>query len=344
MKKNKLSNIEIAEFTNQLSLTLHAGISIFEGISIMRDDINETNHFIHSIYKDMDNGKSFSEALQNTEMFPDYTISMINIGEETGRLEEILTRLSKHYQRLHENNENINAALSYPMIMIAMMAVVVIVLITQVLPIFNHVFQSLGTSINAFSLFVLTLGKTLARYSWVFIVLLFLLVGYVVYVKNSEKGKLKLYRFLTHFPPTRDLLMKMALSHFTSGLAIALSSGMTIEESIDLSKELVKNHELLSLRINKAQDIMKEKDIVSALTETHILSGMYARFIKIGYRTGGMETIFDNIATRYEKETNDRISRLIGIIEPSLVAILSIITGIILLSVMLPLIGIMSSL
>ncbi|MBP3276445.1 hypothetical protein [Kandleria sp.] len=59
MKKNKLSNIEIAEFTNQLSLTLHAGISIFEGISIMRDDINGTNHFIHSIYKDMDNWEIF---------------------------------------------------------------------------------------------------------------------------------------------------------------------------------------------------------------------------------------------------------------------------------------------
>ena len=117
-----------------------------------------------------------------------------------------------------------------------------------------------------------------------------------------------------------------------------------MEEAIDLSKTLVKNHDILSLRINKAQELMKESDVVSALTETRILSGMYARFIKIGYRTGGMETIFDNIATRYETETNERISHLIGIIEPSLVAILSIITGVILLSVMLPLIGIMSSL
>ena len=344
MKNNMLSNIEVAEFSNQLSLTLHAGISIFEGISIMRDDINDTQHFIHIIYKDMDNGKSFSESLKDTGLFPDYAISMINIGEETGRLEEILSRLAKHYYRLHENNQNINAALSYPMIMIVMMTVVVIVLITQVLPIFNHVFQSLGTTINGFSLFVLALGQTLSRYSWVFILLLFLFIGYIVYIKKSEKGRLKLYRFLTHFPATRDLLLKMALSHFTSGLAIALSSGMTMEEAIDLSKTLVKNHDILSLRINKAQELMKESDVVSALTETRILSGMYARFIKIGYRTGGMETIFDNIATRYETETNERISHLIGIIEPSLVAILSIITGVILLSVMLPLIGIMSSL
>lgn len=92
------------------------------------------------------------------------------------------------------------------------------------------------------------------------------------------------------------------------------------------------------------QQSLDEKDLAAALVDQQIFSGMYARLVKIGSKTGHMDEIMKKIADQYDQETNERITHLISIIEPTLVAVLSVIVGIILLSVMMPLIGIMSSL
>ncbi len=101
---------------------------------------------------------------------------MIQIGELSGRLEEVMGSLSIHYQRQYENNESIKSAVSYPLIMIVMMFVVILVLITKVLPIFNQVFEQLGTSISGFSKTVLDIGKSFSTYSYIYIGILLLLL------------------------------------------------------------------------------------------------------------------------------------------------------------------------
>ena len=154
---------------------------------------------------------------------------------------------------------------------------------------------------------------------------------------------MKLYNFFAKWRFTRKLSLKLALSQFTSGMSIALSSGLDIDQSLEMSKELI-NHKELMDKITKVQMSLAEKDLATSLVEMGVFNGMYARLVKIGNKTGHMDDIMREIADQYDRETNERILNLIGIIEPTLVAILSILVGIILLSVMLPLIGIMSSL
>lgn len=345
MKSKQLTNSEIAAFTSQISLILHAGISTYEGISIMNED-NESEDMkpiLDIIFNHLDHGESFYDALAITQAFPNYFLKMVEIGEVSGRLEDVMHNLSIHYQRLHENNESIKSAITYPFIMIIMMLLVVIVLITQVLPIFNQVFQQLGGSLTGFSKMILDLGLSLSTYSYLFIGGLVILIIIFFYFTKNEKGKTSSYQFLTHWYLTKNLSLKLALSKITSGMSIALSSGLDIEQSLEMSKELI-NHKELKEKLEKVQQDLNEKDLATALVEQQVFSGMYARLIRIGNKTGHMDEIMKKIADQYDQETNERISHLISIIEPTLVAILSIIVGIILLSVMLPLIGIMSSL
>lgn len=341
----QLNNNQIASFTHQMALILHAGISPYEGMAILKDetDTAEMTSLYTSIYTSLDAGESFSDALKNAQAFPEYLLSMVNIGERAGRLEDVMNSLSDYYERLYDMEENINTAISYPLIMIIMMFVVVIVLITQVLPIFNRVFESLGSNVSGFSLYLLNFGKGLSTYSWIFVLLLLIICGLFLYVRFSKRGRQSFENFLASAHFSKNISMKMALSKFTSGMSIALSSGLDVEESLELSKQLV-DHKILKSRIENAEKIMKEKDISAGLTEAHVLTGMYARLIKLGYKTGGMDTIFRDIAKAYDQETTDALSHAISVIEPTLVIILSIITGVILLSVMMPLIGIMGSL
>mgnify|MGYP001089750044 FL=1 len=345
MKKTLLTNSELANFTSQMALILQAGISPYEGISIMVEDSDndKTKQFLSSIEELLNQGETLYTSLQQTNAFPAYALHMIQIGELSGRLEEVMRSLSIHYQRQYENNESIKSAVSYPLIMIVMMFVVILVLITKVLPIFNQVFEQLGTSISGFSKTVLDIGKSFSTYSYIYIGILLILLLCFVYFTKTEQGKMKFYDFLTKLRFTKNLTWKLALSKFTSGMSIALSSGLDVSQSMEMAKELI-DHKQLKAKITEAEKMLEDHDLATSLIQTNIVSGMYARLLKIGNKTGHTDQIMKEIADRYDQETNEGITRFISIIEPTLVAVLSILVGIILLSVMLPLIGIMATL
>ena len=306
-------------------------------------DNDKTKQFLSSIEELLNQGETLYTSLQQTNAFPAYALHMIQIGELSGRLEEVMRSLSIHYQRQYENNESIKSAVSYPLIMIVMMFVVILVLITKVLPIFNQVFEQLGTSISGFSKTVLDIGKSFSTYSYIYIGILLILLLCFVYFTKSEQGKMKFYDFLTKLRFTKNLTWKLALSKFTSGMSIALSSGLDVSQSMEMAKELI-DHKQLKAKITEAEKMLEDHDLATSLIQTNIVSGMYARLLKIGNKTGHTDQIMKEIADRYDQETNEGITRFISIIEPTLVAVLSILVGIILLSVMLPLIGIMATL
>ena len=345
MKKNQQTNSEIASFTSQMALVLHAGISSYEGIAIMREDndIEEIQPILDIIFEQLDNGNTLFHSLSESHAFPSFMLNMVQIGEESGELEEVMQSLSIHYQRLYENNESLKSAITYPLIMMVMMFLVVLVLITQVLPIFNKVFEQLGSSITGFSKVVLDFGIMLSSHSYIFIGLFFILIILFFYFTKNESGKNKLYDFLGRWRFTKNISLKLSLSKFTSGMSIALSSGLNIDDSLDMAASLV-DHKELKERIKHAKELMAEKDLANSLVDARVLTGMYARLIKLSGRTGDVDLVMRQIADQYDQETNERIHHLISIIEPTLVAILSILVGIILLSVMLPLMGIMTSL
>lgn len=345
MKKNQLTNSEIASFTSQMALVLHAGISSYEGIAIMREDndIEEIQPILDIIFEQLDNGNTLFHSLSESHAFPSFMLNMVQIGEKSGELEEVMQSLSIHYQRLYENNESLKSAITYPLIMMVMMFLVVLVLITQVLPIFNKVFEQLGSSITGFSKVVLDFGIMLSSHSYIFIGLFFILIILFFYFTKNESGKNKLYDFLGRWRFTKNISLKLSLSKFTSGMSIALSSGLNIDDSLDMAASLV-DHKELKERIKHAKELMAEKDLANSLVDARVLTGMYARLIKLSGRTGDVDLVMRQIADQYDQETNERIHHLISIIEPTLVAILSILVGIILLSVMLPLMGIMTSL
>ena len=123
MQQNLLTNREIAVFTSQVELILHAGISPYEGIMIMNEDQDDEKMkvILTTIEDELSVGKPFYEALETPKVFPDYLLNMVKIGEIAGRLEEVMHSLSIHYQRLYETKQNIKSAIAYPIIMIMMM-------------------------------------------------------------------------------------------------------------------------------------------------------------------------------------------------------------------------------
>jgi len=343
--KRQLSPSEISGFCAQLALIIKAGISVREGISIMIGDSSEGRgkEILHIILSHIEEGRTLAFALEQCGCFPKYVVDMVGIGEASGRLDEVMDSLCAYYERNEAINKSIKNAVTYPMVMIAMMAVVIGVLVVKVLPIFNQVFRQLGSEMSAFSQSIMNFGAVLSRYSMWIVAVILILVLIALILKQTKRGRAALSRFTGSLPLTRRLSAKIAAGRFASAMSLMLSSGLDTDSSLDMAGQLVENEKTKG-EIKMLKQLMEDGTSFSdALTRINVFSGVYASMLAVGFKTGAVDTVMKKIAQRYEDEIDTHISNIISVLEPTLVAVLSIIVGMILLSVMLPLMGIMSS-
>lgn len=339
-----LKNAEVQAFCSQMAMILKSGISSTEGISIMLDDAQnkEEQEFLRQTLDTLNMTGSLYEALRTTGACPDYFLFMIQIGEQTGTLDDVMSSLSDYYAKEASLAQTIRTAVSYPLVMILMMIAVILVLITKVMPVFNQVFHQLGSDMTGISRGFLNMGVFLNQHAVSFAVILIALLALFFFLFRTTPGQKKLRAFASHFGRMHTLAEQIDARRFADGMALTLGSGLSPIDSLHLSLQLVSEADFLTRLKACEEDVSSGADLCDALQKQHIFPGLYARMASIGAKTGAMDEVMKKIANCYEEEIDEQIDGLIAAIEPTLVIILSIIVGIILLSVMLPLVSIMS--
>ena len=343
----KLNNTEVATFCSQMAMVVKSGIPTVEGIHIMMGDagkLGSHGRAILEVIEDaLDGGLAFSDALEETTVFPDYVTEMIRLGESAGKLDEVLDSLTVYYSREEAIAKGVKAAVTYPMIMIGMMMIIVLVLMVKVMPMFNEVFSMLGAEMTGFSLAILNAGNIISRYAVVFVVLLAVILAIVLYLAKTENGRKKFSEFASKFVLTRGINLKIALGRFANGLSMTLTSGLDPTQCLELVDALTE-HPVVKEKIKEVQaDMEKGVPFSEALINTQLFGGVSNSILAIGDKSGAMDAAMNDIAIQYSNEVDESIERMLSILEPTLVAIISVIVGLILLSVMFPLIGIMSN-
>lgn len=344
-QQSPLSAMELSAFCSQMSMILRAGIPEREGLRIMRDDASDTatQALMTEMTEASELGIPFSQVLRESGVFPKYMLDMIEVGECSGRLDEVLEALSAYYERERNIWSAVKNAVTYPLIMLSLMMLVIMVLSIKVLPIFGQVFAQLGAQASVFAQGVLNLGSVMGKVSIVLVVLMAAAVIAILVMRLFPAGKAALSAFFSACPITGNVAAKMAAGRFAGAMALMLSSGMDTERSIDMAGKLV-GHKDISKKVEQCKLLIAQGNSFSdSITMSSIFPGIIARMVAVGFKTGKVEEVFQKLADQYEQEISDDISSLVGVIEPTLVALLSVVVGLILLSVMLPLMGIMSS-
>ena len=343
-KFKKLSNLEIAAFCGQMAMVLQAGISSLEGIAILRDEAESPADakILTVIYDSLAETGQLAPALESSGVFPPYFLQMCRIGEQSGQLDKVMRSLAAFYEREAGIAESVRNAVTYPMVMLVMMLAVVGVLISRVLPVFQQVFAQLGSEMNLASRGLMEFGNFLNRYGLVFVVILLILAALALYLTRTRKGLRLLSALGERLPFSRKFSDLTASCRFAGGLSLLLSSGFSPEESISMASELTEGN-----RFKKKLELCRERlsageDMSEAFTHAGIFTGVYGRMILVAQKTGTIDEVMQKIAARCEDELDSRLAGAMSVLEPTLVAILSVITGVILLSVMLPLMGILS--
>lgn len=344
----KLSNSELSAFCTQMAMILETGISAQEGIGMMRDDAEEessgkkTDEFelLTTVYDSVAASGSLAAAFKETLVFPEYFCRMTEIGEVTGTLDVVMNKLARFYAQQDAVSQSVHDALTYPLIMTAMMVVIVVVLLVKVMPVFNQVFAQFGIEMNSFSKGALALGQAMSRYAVVFIgVIVLLAVLFFVMLVSKRFAKVRNAIF-----KRMSIFNKIYVSRFTGGLALALKSGLSPEQGVILASELDSDGLMKDMTAQCLELVQSGTDISAALCKSKIITGTYGRLIDIAGHTGHLDEEISRVSEIYGDEVDSAMLSLISALEPTIVIILAVIVGIILLSVMLPLLGILSGL
>ena len=343
--KRKLDNLGVSAFCESMAMMAQAGIQTDEAVSLLRSGHKSggiLEEGLDVMKNTLEEGKSLSQGMEESGIFPQYCLQMVQAGEQSGRLEDVLFRLSRYYNEQKTISDKLKNAVTYPAAMLVLIIAVLLVMLTMVLPSFTDVYNNMTGSLAASSYRYIRLAYGFSWAALVIMVLLAatLLIGLLLW--NTGKRPL-VEGILLKIPATRAILENMGMFRFTSALATFLASGemqdIAVIESIKMT-----DCAPLQEKLQRCVRYMEEGySFAQAAYEEELFEPVYGRMLLAGERSGNMENVLQRLTGLLELNCGNLVDRLVGVVDPLLSGVLMLTVGLSLLSVMLPLIGMMNS-
>jgi type IV pilus assembly protein PilC len=341
----ELNSEELSIFCLKLSMMIKSGIDVEKSVAILLEDAGNSpdRELLSEIHRLIDEGHTLSKTLETVGRFPSHMIRMTDIGQVTGKLESVLSALSDFYRREANISRMIRNAITYPAVMLVVTAVILLVLVSRVLPVFQQVFRDMGATISA-SVQVMLRVADISKYVAVGLSVVF--VASVVIgglMSLSPGGRASLGGLADRLFFGSKLNMAVSRSRFASAMSLMLSSGLNMGESLERSGELI-GESAFSANIRLCREKIEEgESFPKAAGTAGIFTGMQSGLLSAGFRSGITERAMNEVSRLCEEDSDAMLFRMVNRVEPALIVVLALSVGLVLLSVMLPLIGMMTA-
>ena len=341
----KLTMSEKYMFCNQMAMILESGFSLNQGVTMVYEEMDDKNikGVLQEVAKYLDEQVSFSEAIDLTKAFDDYMVNLVKVGETSGNLDDVMQSLSEYYARIDDITNKLKQALTYPIILIIMMVVVVGIIVFKVLPIFKDVLNGLGSDLSSYANSFMEFGQIFSLICFaVLLVLVIVIIAGYLYQRVTHVNVLS--NVVQKSFLTRKLSRALNKAQITYALSLFISSGYDLQEAMKFVPKFVDDKQLRANLEKCNEDLINGDSFVEVIKKYQIYQGMQLNMIQVGFKTGQVDIIMKQLSNSFQEEVSRAIDQFLNIIEPTIVTLLSLVVGIVLMSVMLPLISIMSSL
>ena len=336
MAKPKLDSAGISLFCESVAMMLAAGIQTDEAVGMLSEDIGDValQATCESVYGRLCAGDTLAVAMKASGAFPRYA------------LEEVLRSLGVYYDEEDRLFAKIRSSVGYPAALLCIMSIILAFTVIIILPVFEDVYVSMAGSLTDGSSGAVGVSVAIG---WVALgitlICAIVAVGAAIACR-SEAGRIAVMHLMEKFPATRPAMEQLAVSRFASALAAYTASGINTDEAMRRAIEVVE-HEGLKAKATAAYGLMIDaespRSLAQAISEAEVFEQIHARLLTIGTRSGSLDAALDRLSANFFDGAILQIDAAIDNIEPALAAFLTIAVGATLISVMLPLIGIMGS-
>jgi len=339
LTEKKVQQIDVQLFSRQLYTLLKAGVPIMRGLNGLQESaINKSfGKVVKDLRESLDAGRELSAAMRrHPEVFSLFYVSMVRVGELTGRLDEIFLRLFDYLEFDRDMRARISAAMRYPMFVVAAMVAAVAVINVFVIPAFAKVYAGFHAELPLMTRILIgTSNFTIHYWPVVVAIIVGAVVGFRLWV-GTVKGRYTWDRIKLRFPVAGKIMLKGTLSRFARSFALSSKSGVPIVQGLSVIAQTV-NNAYISSRVEQMRDgVERGESILRTAVATGVFTPVVLQMVAVGEETGEIDDLMDEIAAMYEREVDYELKTLSAQIEPILIVFLGVLVLILALGVFLP--------
>lgn len=327
-------------FSRQMYTLNKAGVPILRAFAGL--EASATKPAMVDLLKDirasLDQGRELSAALaRHTVLFGNFYISMIRVGEMTGRLTEVFLRLNEHLEFERDVRERIKQAMRYPSFVMMAMVAAIVILNIFVIPVFAKVFAGFNTELPLITRGLLAFSSWMIHWWPMLLALGFgAVVAWRAYLRTPE-GRYRWDARKLKLPIVGDIILKATLARFARSFALSSQSGVPLVQALTVVAQTVDNA-FIGARIEQMRDgIERGESISRCAAATGVFTPVVLQMINVGEETGELDNLLFEIAGMYERDTDYSIKGLSAAIEPILLAVIAVLVLLLALGVFLPL-------
>lgn len=335
----RVKSKDVTIFSRQLASFVKSGVPILRGLSIISEQSENPafQKILDNIHSEIKEGESFSETLKrHPKIFPPIYIAMVNSGESSGNLQEVLLRIADHRQKQEAIIARVRSALAYPILMTLVGGGTIFFMLTFVMPRLMRIFTRIDQELPAPTQFLIGLSTAL-QHGWVW--LLLGLFGIVVLIKQGAKTKAQkafMSRLKLKVPIFGTFVYKSQLAQFSRTLELLIQSSIPILKAIKIAIPVLNNSVIQDELAKSCKDLEEGSSFGKSLAQSKIFPKFMTSLIIVGEESGKMDEALGEIASTYERDTDEAVKVMTSLMEPILILVMGLIVGFIVVAMLLP--------
>ena len=344
--EQKVGLDEMIIFSRQMYSLLKAGIPIIRAIKGLSE--NASHKRFQEILKDiadqLEQGRSLSSAMVKYEkVFTRLTISVVVVGENTGKLDDVFLQLALYFEREQETRKRIKSALRYPTFVLIALAIAMFILNLFVVPVFTQMFERFDTELPIMTRVLIGTSNFFVNYWWLILIVLIATIISVKQYVNSTNGRLKWDKFKLKLPIVGSIIERSLLSRYSRSFSMILRAGVPLTAGLSLTADAVDNAHMQKRIKEMRQGIEKGESLLRVSKNSELFSTLVLQMIAVGEETGRLEPLLEESADYYEREVDFDLKSLTAKIEPILIGFVAVMVLILALGIFTPMWNMMSA-
>ncbi len=328
-------------FTKQLAVLLKSGIPLLSALELLIDQFKGRLHSILITIKDeVKGGRSFADMLSRyPSVFDSIYVQLVRAGEASGKLEEILVRLTEFLERRDTIQKRIRGAMQYPIVQMVVIVGVVGLLLVVVVPQLQGLFDALKNNLPASTRILLSSSNFVKNHVILLLISIAIPIFLFMYWKSTPSGKRIIDRVKLKIPVVKYISRTNAVVQFCYTLGLLIQSGVNLAEALDIVVKIVDNSLLRTSLMEAREKIIKQGKIAQYLKQSGVFPPIAIHLIRTGEETGELGSMLLTVANNYEADLNELIDRATGLLGPVMLIIMAIVIGFIVMAIAQPIMG-----
>lgn len=341
--KNRISQDDVAVFTQEIATLLKAGLPLDRCLEILisLSASEPVRQLMGQLREDVRGGASLSTAMDARKgVFTRFYLNMIRAGEAGGALDVVLQRLTEFMERSKELRDTVKSALIYPAILVSVSVLSVAILLVWVVPQFSQMFEESGKALPLPTQVVIAAGDAVRNYWWAMVLVVVGVFSWFSRQMQVPASRLRWDKRLLDLPLVGDLIGKLEVARFSRTLGTLIGNGVTLLAALSIVKETLSNTVMSQGLTEVAAQLKEGKGLGKPLLETGLFPKLAVHLVMVGEETGKLQEMLIRVADIYDREVQTAVKRLLALMEPVLILGLGLVIGGIIMSILVAILSV----